>query len=99
MKSAPVLSILALACSVIALVISLTRPAARPSQQEIGKMVDVALARKEMTYVQSLAPKMDRIYKDLLGPKYTSPKKTPETFGELLGPAFNIVTQATTGNK
>lgn len=97
MKLATPISILALVCAIAALVVVLIRPATQPSEEEINRMVDMALARKEKAYVQSLAPKMDRIYQDMLGPRYTTPEKTPETLGELFAPAISIVTNLTSG--
>lgn len=97
MKLATPISILALLLACAALFTSLSPKNTQPSEEELDRLVDAALARKEKMYVQSLAPKLDRFYQDMLGPRYQTPKKPPETLGELLAPAISIVNNLTSG--
>jgi len=89
MHKLTIISLFALFLAVAALVISLIPR--QPSEAEIDKLIDAGLQRKEHQYVQALAPKMERIYKDMIYP-YTPPAKQPETLGELFLPLMKIVT-------
>jgi hypothetical protein len=97
MKLATPISILALVLASAALFNSLSQQNTQPSDEELDRLVDAALSRKEKIYVESLAPKLDRIYQDMLGPRYQTPEKPPETLGELFAPAINIVNNLTSG--
>jgi len=88
MHKSTIISVFAVILAVIALVISLGPR--NPSQAEIDKLIDAGLQRKERQYVQILAPKMEKIYKDMIYP-YTPPSKPPETLGELFLPVIKIV--------
>ncbi|MBL9154328.1 MAG: hypothetical protein JNK37_17695 [Verrucomicrobiales bacterium] len=92
MKAPLPISILALLLAIVALIVALTsKPTV--SEEEISRQVDFALSRKEKAYVQSMAPKMDRIYQEMLGEKYTKPDPAPETFTELFKPAVQLITE------
>jgi hypothetical protein len=97
MKLATPISILALVLASAALFNSLSQQNTQPSDEELDRLVDAALSRKEKMYVESLAPKLDRIYQDMLGPRYQTPEKPPETLGELFASAINIVNNLTSG--
>jgi len=90
MKLPSILSLLALVVSVYALILALSLPR-QVSEKEIREMVDAALQEKERSYVRDLAPKVDRIYRDMLGPRYQTPEKPPETFRELFLPLHRII--------
>ena len=91
MKLATPTSIVALILATTSLILTVSRPSPKISDAELDRLVDAALARKERIYVAALAPKMDLIYKDMLGSKYTTPAKAPETLGELFVPALQVI--------
>ena len=94
MKASLPISIFALLLSVVALAIAMSSRTG-VSEEEIERQVDIALARKEKAYVQSLAPKMDQVYRDMLGSRYAPPEEEPKTFPELLKPAIQIISGMT----
>ncbi len=69
MKATHPISIIALILAAISLFVTLTRPSSTMSEAGMDRLVDAALLRKEKVYVQAMAPKMDVIYKDMLGPR------------------------------
>jgi len=97
MKAALPISIIALFLAAASLFVTLTRPNPTLTDAEMDRMVDAALRRKEKVYSRAMAPKLDAIYKDILGPSYTTPEKIPETFSELFKPAINMVTNLSNG--
>lgn len=97
MKASLPISVAALFLAATSLFVTLSRPTPTLSDAELDRRVDAALLRKERMYSIAMAPKLDAIYKDMLGPRYTTPEQTPETFAELFKPAIHVVTSLTGG--
>ncbi len=96
MKAPFILSSLAFLCSLAALGISLRSPLPPPPQPPpdpliINRLVDEALQRKEEDHVRKMWPKMQIIYKDMLGPEFQMPSEAPKTLHELYKPFFDIM--------
>jgi len=97
MKPSFYISVCALLLSVASLAVTLCRQPSTIFDAEVDRIVNAALARKEKAYVDAMAPKMESIYRDMLGPRYKPFQKPPDTLEQLFEPVVQILNGMTAG--
>ncbi|MFP6872248.1 MAG: hypothetical protein VCA55_01965 [Verrucomicrobiales bacterium] len=82
---------LALAMAVAALVISTINRTSPTDDSAVRAQVDAALKARELKLVGEFAPKMEEIYRDMLGSSEEVYETQPETFAELIAPLVRVI--------